>query len=290
MNDRKQHVIKMAHQLFIDRGFQATSIQDILDYSGISKGTFYNYFSSKNELLMALVKAIYLKMEKERDELLIGQDLSNIDMFIKQIEFQLNTNKKNKLFTLFEEVLISNDVELKQFIKEGQLRMLHWTYQRFLEIFGADKKPYLLDCAIMFLGIIHHNMKYYAMDHETNVGVHQVVRFSVNRIENIAKDLVKSGEQLNPPELLDKWLPNQTKVNFHEKLTHTLATMKKSVSDIDKLKAAELLDFIQEELLHAKNPRKYLIESTLSALKNSIYEKNQIEELEQLVSTYFTKA
>ena len=54
MNDRKQHVINKAHQLFIDKGFQATSIQDILDYSGISKGTFYNYFSSKNELLIAI--------------------------------------------------------------------------------------------------------------------------------------------------------------------------------------------------------------------------------------------
>ncbi|MFP3340850.1 TetR/AcrR family transcriptional regulator, partial [Micrococcus sp. SIMBA_131] len=59
MNDRKQHVIKMAHQLFIERGFQSTSIQDILEYSGISKGTFYNYFSSKNELLIALFKALY---------------------------------------------------------------------------------------------------------------------------------------------------------------------------------------------------------------------------------------
>ena len=42
MNDRKLHVVNMAHQLFIEKGFQATSIQDILDYSGISKGTFYN--------------------------------------------------------------------------------------------------------------------------------------------------------------------------------------------------------------------------------------------------------
>ena len=66
MNDRKQHVIKMAHQLFIERGFQNTSIQDILEYSGISKGTFYNYFSSKNELLIALFKEIFKRIKKER--------------------------------------------------------------------------------------------------------------------------------------------------------------------------------------------------------------------------------
>ena len=64
MNDRKQHVVNKAHQLFIDKGFQATSIQDILDYSGISKGTFYNYFSSKNELLIAIFKTIFKKLEQ----------------------------------------------------------------------------------------------------------------------------------------------------------------------------------------------------------------------------------
>ena len=46
MNDRKQHVVHMAHQLFINKGVQSTSVQDIFEYSGISKGTFYNYFSS----------------------------------------------------------------------------------------------------------------------------------------------------------------------------------------------------------------------------------------------------
>src|SRR5690606_34032782 len=104
MNDRKQHVVKMAHQLLIDKGFQATSIQDILDYSGISKGTFYNYFSSKNELLIALFKTIYKKLEQDRNELLIGKDPTNIEIFIKQIELQMNTNRTNKLISLFEEV------------------------------------------------------------------------------------------------------------------------------------------------------------------------------------------
>lgn len=48
MNKRKKHVMDKAHELFIENGFQHTSIQDILAASNISKGTFYNYFSSKN--------------------------------------------------------------------------------------------------------------------------------------------------------------------------------------------------------------------------------------------------
>ena len=46
MNVRKQDVVNMAHQLFINNGVQSTSVQDIFEYSGISKGTFYHYFSS----------------------------------------------------------------------------------------------------------------------------------------------------------------------------------------------------------------------------------------------------
>ncbi|MGM7722258.1 TetR/AcrR family transcriptional regulator [Metabacillus sp. Hm71] len=293
MNDRKQHVIKMAHQLFIERGFQNTSIQDILEYSGISKGTFYNYFSSKNELLIALFKEIFKRIKKERNELLIGQDRSNIDLFIKQLELQLNTNNKNKLFTLFEEVLVSNDAELKQFMKEGQLKMLHWVYQRFLEIFGEDKKPYLLDCAIMFMGILHHNVKYYQMDHDLNTGVHEVVRYSVNRIKTIVKELAETGEQLNKPELLECLIPElrKTEPAFQEELKQVIGIMKKNVSDHkDHAKYVELLDFIWDEFRHGKDPRQFLIESTLLYLKKgqALFEKEQLEKLEQLVSRFFT--
>ncbi|WP_052137929.1 TetR/AcrR family transcriptional regulator [Heyndrickxia ginsengihumi] len=60
MNDRKQHVMNIARQLFVNNGFQTTSIQEIIEQSGISKGTFYNYFSSKKNYssvsLMTLMK------------------------------------------------------------------------------------------------------------------------------------------------------------------------------------------------------------------------------------------
>ncbi|WP_442956966.1 TetR/AcrR family transcriptional regulator [Planococcus sp. MB-3u-03] len=44
----KQQIINAAHRLFIQKGYNASSIQDILDEAGISKGTFYNYFTSKS--------------------------------------------------------------------------------------------------------------------------------------------------------------------------------------------------------------------------------------------------
>ncbi|RFU61764.1 TetR/AcrR family transcriptional regulator [Peribacillus glennii] len=294
MNDRKQHVIKMAHQLFTDKGFQNTSIQDILDYSGISKGTFYNYFSSKNELLITLIKTIYKQLEQDRNELLIGQDPSDIDVFIKQIELHLNTNRANKLISLFEEVLILNDADLKQFIKQGQMRILHWLFLRFIDIFGENKRPCLLDCAIMFMGILHQNLKYQAIVPESNASINQIVRYSVERIMKMVEEVSQSGDQLIPPELLDHWLPDSKNPGpaFQQQLYHTVLTLKKQIkNNNEESKYLDLLDFVQEELLNSKEPRKFLVESALLSLKGCepSFEQEILQNLERLVAVFFSQ-
>ncbi|MBE4910679.1 TetR/AcrR family transcriptional regulator, partial [Bacillus luteolus] len=271
MNDKKKHVIKMAHQLFIEKGFQATSIQDILDYSGIAKGTFYNYFSSKNELLMELLKTIYRKMEQDRNELLLGQDPANLEIFIKQIELQMETNRTKKLVALFEEVNFSDDKDLKNFIIKGQLRIIRWFYRRFIDIFGENKKPYLLDCAIMFNGIIYQNMRYSSMAYDSNSSIHKVVQYSVNRIVKVIEEVSQAGEQLIDPEVLTRWFPDeQLEHPYQHRLYNTVLKLKASLTKQDtQAKYHELLDFIQSELTNSKQPRIFLIESAFEAIKNS---------------------
>jgi AcrR family transcriptional regulator len=48
----KEKITEQAIRLFEKKGFSETSIQDIVDALGVTKGTFYYYFSSKEELLM----------------------------------------------------------------------------------------------------------------------------------------------------------------------------------------------------------------------------------------------
>ncbi|MFS0637913.1 TetR/AcrR family transcriptional regulator [Mesobacillus foraminis] len=294
MNDRKQHVIKMAHQLFIDKGFQNTSIQDILTYSGISKGTFYNYFSSKNELLIALFKSIYKNVEQARNELLIGQDPRDIGIFIKQVELQLKTNRTSKLISLFEEVLVSNDEDLKQFINRGQLRALRWIYGRFIDLFGEDKKPYLLDCSIMFMGILHHNLKFNKLAHGANTDIGQIAQYSVERMIGMVEEVSRSHDQLIQPELLERWLPNCQLPDrtFQEQLFRTILGMKKALNPHKaQQKYTELLDFLQEELLQSKSPRKYLVESALLSLKedSALFSSEDLQMLSQLIHTFFNQ-
>ncbi len=48
---RRKAVVEAAQQLFWDKGYENTSVQDILDQMGMSKGGFYHYFESKQQLL-----------------------------------------------------------------------------------------------------------------------------------------------------------------------------------------------------------------------------------------------
>lgn len=297
MKDRKLHVIKMAHQLFIDKGYQATSIQDILDYSGISKGTFYNYFSSKSELLMAIFQSIYEKIEQERNELLIGQDRSNIEIFIKQIDLQMQNHRMNKLFSLFQEAVVLNDPELNQFFKQSHFKWIHWIYKRFIDIFGDDKKQYLLDCAIMFTGILQQNLKYYEIINEDCIGsIQKVTRYSVERIVNIVEDVSKSKENLIDPENFENILQslNNNEKPFKEKIYRMILELKMALQlKKEQKKYMELLDFVHDELFHSNKPRKFLIESALQSLKNdealSELYKN-VEALENLLSSYWNES
>lgn len=292
MKDRKQHVIKMAHQLFIDKGFQATSIQDILDYSGIAKGTFYNYFSSKNELLIALFTAIYKQMEKERNEFLIGKDPSDIEVFIEQMELQLELNRVNNLSTLVEEVFASHDEELKHFIKIGSFRSMRWIYERFVSIFGEDKKPYLLDCASMFTGILHQSLKNYTIAEKPPHSIPLVVRYCVNRIVKIVDEVSQSGEQLLEPELLDAWAPGGAKNNksFQQELHRSIMALKKELHhEKDAKKYIELLSFIYDEITNIREPRRFIIDSILSTLTAEplLSQSIEMDKLQELIREYF---
>ena len=47
----KGRIVAAAWQLFYEKGYNGTTVDDIIDLSGTSKGSFYYYFNTKDELL-----------------------------------------------------------------------------------------------------------------------------------------------------------------------------------------------------------------------------------------------
>ena len=55
---RRDEFVDVALRLMQTKGWAATSIQDVLAETGASKGAFYHYFSSKSDLLEAVIERI----------------------------------------------------------------------------------------------------------------------------------------------------------------------------------------------------------------------------------------
>ncbi|MFK0161083.1 TetR/AcrR family transcriptional regulator [Rhizobium sp. NPDC090279] len=51
---RREELMDAAQRLFLEKGFGATSVAEIVDAADVAKGTFYLYFQTKDDVLAAL--------------------------------------------------------------------------------------------------------------------------------------------------------------------------------------------------------------------------------------------
>lgn len=57
LEDRKSYIADKATHIFIEKGFQSTSLQDIASAIGITKAGIYHYFASKEDILFHILMA-----------------------------------------------------------------------------------------------------------------------------------------------------------------------------------------------------------------------------------------
>ena len=70
---RREEILNAAHTLFTTKGFQPTTMEDILRVVGIAKGTLYYHFPSKEQILKALVLRIVGQVEHQAREIADSQ-------------------------------------------------------------------------------------------------------------------------------------------------------------------------------------------------------------------------
>jgi AcrR family transcriptional regulator len=76
VSDGVARIFAQARQLFYERGFDATSMQDIADALGLHKSTLYHHISSKDELLEAACRETLDRLEASLDAVLRRADLT----------------------------------------------------------------------------------------------------------------------------------------------------------------------------------------------------------------------
>ncbi|MBC7252910.1 MAG: TetR family transcriptional regulator [Actinobacteria bacterium] len=82
-DDRRRKIIANAARLFAGKGYHGTTVDEIVQATGIAKGTFYLYFESKEDLLVEVIKNLIDETLQGIDEKLRGKGRSD---FVTRIE------------------------------------------------------------------------------------------------------------------------------------------------------------------------------------------------------------
>jgi len=86
---RKKQILDTAESLFAEHGYEATSVQDILDVLHLSKGSFYHHYESKEQVLQKICE-YRAELASRRLETELPEDgLERMNTLLKQmIPFQ----------------------------------------------------------------------------------------------------------------------------------------------------------------------------------------------------------
>jgi AcrR family transcriptional regulator len=84
----KDMIMETGIQLFGEKGFKETSIQDLMDELKVTKGTFYYYYKSKEELLKD-IHLQYINRLVQHQESIINDESLNCEQKLYQIIYSL---------------------------------------------------------------------------------------------------------------------------------------------------------------------------------------------------------
>lgn len=144
MTDKKADIFSAGRELFYSKGFKNTNVSDIAKLAGIGVGTFYNYYSSKEELFLEvflkenedLKKHLYESVDLNDDPIdfvtklvtkniaemnsnLILKEWYNRELFSKLEQYFYNQGGLNSI----DELMKSGKLELvRQWKAEGKMR------------------------------------------------------------------------------------------------------------------------------------------------------------------------
>ena len=134
--EQKQKIIDCSIALFKEKGFNNTSIEEILEKVDISKGTLYNYFPEKAAIVSAYIHDLFMSYTYNEDETteekirrLFGYTVSILDenpeltkayfIYRKSEEFSLESENASGIRVIAEKIIsdgqengeISNDFD-----------------------------------------------------------------------------------------------------------------------------------------------------------------------------------
>ncbi|KGP71817.1 TetR/AcrR family transcriptional regulator [Pontibacillus yanchengensis] len=283
MNEKKRTLIETGMKLFAQKGFHETSIQEIADKSGVSKGSFYLHFDSKEDLTLNIHQYYYYGLMEEVNKVQ-QQELPPKESLAAQVKVLLEAFMSNKDFIIMhmrENVNVPS--ESNDFLMEIRRHSFQWGRSNLLSIYGAPLQDKVVDAVILLEGMLHSYFKWLVLD-DIELDLDSLSTFIVRRVDDVVQGMLQEEEQPQiAPEQIQDYFPDESSSNSEEKITGILSNMRQKVDhlqlpDEQKNDLLSALNVIEQEL-EKEQPQRVVLQGMLTHFKDKAQFENDIEAL-----------
>ena len=79
--EKKMEFIQVAEELFLEKGYENTSVDDIVKKMGAAKGLFYYYFDSKDDVILAIADMMYEEIGRNIEQIMAQPEMTALERF-----------------------------------------------------------------------------------------------------------------------------------------------------------------------------------------------------------------
>ncbi|TFJ91504.1 TetR/AcrR family transcriptional regulator [Lentibacillus salicampi] len=270
MTRKKEEIMQSATHLFSEKGYFATSVQEIADDCKISKGSLYNVFNSKEELLIQLIEYNQNKVLQKAVNISPESFSSPKEKLIKKIAVQFDGIRDNRAFiTMLLRVLPPHDnPRIPWLMKKIRVTMMNWYKDRLMEAYGSLAEPYIWDLVIMFQGALREYANL-AIHENKEIDFQVVARFVIERFDT----MIRCTSDVEPfltsqkMEEYEAFEPDQQYESPQEQIQKLLEELRGKVERLSMPRETQqesiaAVQSLQEEI-NKNEPRKFLIKALL---------------------------
>lgn len=198
--DKRKSILESAVELFAEHGYNQTSMQQIAESVGISKGSLYSFFQSKEDLIISIYEH-YQQLVFER-AFVVGLDgnLPPEERFAKQFQVQfegiLEYKSYMKMHMRGESAKNSEKLAAMEHRMRG--RLFSWLENNLMDVYGEEIRTYKWDLMWMTQSIYSSYMML-MISHDDSLDPARLGKHLVRQISLLAGDFLsgKSSPLLN---------------------------------------------------------------------------------------------